>query len=69
MPLARQFQKWLLNYVLPSILYKGAYISPDITDSQYHELQKEIKIFEAEKKKFQEEKETFQLGVFIREQQ
>ena len=61
MSLARQFQKWLLNDVLPSIANTGAYIFPDIT--QYFELQKQMKIFEEEKKKFQQEKENFQLCV------
>ena len=63
MPLARQFQKWLLDDVLPSIANTGAYISPNITDSQFYEFQKQLKIFEEEKKKFQQEKADLQLVV------
>jgi len=34
MPLARQFRKWLVTEVLPSIIDNGLYISPAITQTQ-----------------------------------
>lgn len=63
MPLAFEFRVWLVDDVLPSIERTGAYISPNITDSQFYEFQKQLKIFEEEKKKFQQEKADLQLVV------
>ena len=53
MPLARQFRKWLVTEVLPSILDTGSYISPAITNTQLVELQEKIQQIENEKQQLQ----------------
>ena len=63
MPLAFEFRRWLVDDVLPSILNTGAYISPEITQTQMSELQEKMNMFEEEKRKFQQEKVDYQAIV------
>ena len=53
MPLARQFRKWLVEEVLPSIINVGYYVSPEII-----ELQAKIQQIENEKQQLQLRLET-----------
>lgn len=56
MPLARQFRKWLVTEVLPSIIDNGLYISPAITQTQIMELQIKIEQIVQEKEQIENEK-------------
>ena len=53
MPLARQFRKWLVEEILPSILGTGVYVSPVLTESQLMEFQAKIQQIEKEKQQLQ----------------
>ena len=72
MPLAKQFRKWLIREVIPSIIDTGAYVSPAMTQQQLVELQARVQTikmekqqadvraqaFEAENQRFLEQLET-----------
>ena len=75
MPLARQFRKWLVTEVLPSIIDNGAYISPAITQTQIMELQIKIEQIEQEKQQveidkqqLENEKQQLQLQLSVEKQ-
>ena len=48
MPLARQFRKWLVDEVIPSIMDTGVYVSPALTQRQLLELQVRVQTMEIE---------------------
>ena len=53
MPLARQFRKWLVEEILPSIIDTGAYVSPALTQRQLVELQAKLEQIETQNQQLQ----------------
>ena len=55
MPLARQFRKWLVTEVSPTLIDTASYVSPDITLTQIAELKIKIYQMESENQQIQNE--------------
>jgi prophage antirepressor-like protein len=63
MPLAKQFRKWLIREVIPSIMDTGAYMSPAMTQQQLVDLQTKLQTIQTEKEAVEAEKQQLQLTL------